>query len=78
LADILIKQIDQYGILSAQQWENRIPPEIKLQLIREYGLSVDGYIQRLIRITKTKPVLEIKSKTMTQLLMDEILTFSGH
>jgi hypothetical protein len=74
LADILIQQINEYGILSAQQWENKTSPDIKLQLIREYGLSVHGYIQRLIRITKKKRVLDIKTKTLTQLLIDEILT----
>jgi hypothetical protein len=73
LADILMQQINEYGILSAQQWENKISPDVKLQLIREYGLSVDGYIQRLILITKTKRVLDIKTKTLTQLLIDDIL-----
>jgi hypothetical protein len=74
LADILIRQIDQYQIMSAQQWENRVPPDIKLQLIREYGLSVDSYIQRLIRITKMKKVLEVKKRTITELLLEDIYT----
>jgi hypothetical protein len=58
--------------MSAQQWENRVPPDVKLQLIREYGLSVDSYIQRLIKITKTKKVLEVKARTMTELLIEDM------
>lgn len=60
--------------MSSQQWENRVPPDVKLQLIREYGLSVDSYIQRLIRITKTSKILEVKARSMTQLLIDDLYT----
>jgi len=54
LADIVMRKIEQYNIMSAQQWENRVPPDIKLQLIKEFGLAVDSYIQKIIRISKTQ------------------------
>jgi hypothetical protein len=72
LADILIHQITEYDITSAQQWENRVAPEVKLHLIREFGLSVDSYIQRLIKLTKTKNILCIKQLTMSELLREAI------
>jgi hypothetical protein len=65
LTDILIRQIEDHNILSAQQWENRISPDIKLQLLREFGLSVDGYIQRLIRLTRANIVTQNYNTNVT-------------
>jgi len=65
LADIVLQKIDEYNTLSAQQWENKIPPELKLQLIKEFGLGLDTYIQRNIRIAKTHKTTAIKQQTMT-------------
>lgn len=36
--------IDQHNINTAQEWENKIEEDIKIQLLQEFGLSVDSYI----------------------------------
>jgi len=74
LADIIIQKIQETDVNSAQEWENVVPPKFKLQLIKEVGLSVDSYIQKIIRIVKTENITQIKTRSLTELytqLMDE-------
>jgi hypothetical protein len=72
LADIIIDKIKECNIVSAQDWENVIPPEFKLQLIKEFGLSVDSYIQKIVRIVKQDRTMEIKTKTLTEILLKHL------
>jgi len=65
LADIIMKKILETEVNSAQEWENVIPPDFKLQLIKEFGLTVDSYIQKIIRIVKTEKISQNKQKTFT-------------
>jgi len=69
LADIIIEKIEEAQINCAQEWENAVPPEFKLQLIKEFGLSVDTYIQRIVRIMKSEKMMRIRMQTLTELLM---------
>jgi hypothetical protein len=69
LADIIISKIMETDVLSAQEWEDIIPPEFKLQLIKEFGLTVDSYIQKILRIVKSQKVGNVKSKSLSELLM---------
>jgi hypothetical protein len=41
----------------------------KLQLIKEFALSVDSYIQKIIGIVKADKMMEVKSKTLGELPM---------
>jgi hypothetical protein len=72
LADIIIDKIKECNITSAQDWENVIPPEFKPQLIKEFGLSVDSYIQKIVRIVKQDRTMEIKTKTLTEILLKHL------
>jgi len=38
----------------------------------EFGLSVDGYIQRLVRLNKTKLILQVKNEPLISHLLNEI------
>lgn len=70
LAHLITQKVEQHDIQSSQQRENRIAPSIKLQLIKEFGLSVDSYIQTIIRIVKADQILKIKKQSLTDLYID--------
>jgi len=72
MVDIIIAKIEETGVNSAQEWENVVPPEFKLQLIKEFGPTVDSYIQKIIKIFKTEKVKKIKSLTLTELYMEHL------
>jgi len=74
LADIIIAKIEETGVNSSQEWENIVSPEFKLQLIKEFGLTVDTYIQKIIRIVKVEKVTKIKCRTLTELYIDLLNT----
>jgi hypothetical protein len=58
------------NVNSAQEWENAVPPEFKLQLIKEFGLSVDSYIQKIIRIVKAEKITQIRTRNLTERLIE--------
>jgi len=69
LADIIMRTILDQNIQSAQHWESIVNPDLKMQLIREYSLSVDSYILKIIRVVKAGKTLQIKTKPLTELLV---------
>jgi hypothetical protein len=73
-ANLITEKINDHQVQSQQQLENRVPPTIKMQLIREFGLSVDSYIQRIIRIVKAEQILKIKSQSITDLYIEMLET----
>jgi len=70
VADIIIQKILETDVVSAQEWENIIPPDFRLQLINEFGLTVDSYIQKILRIVKSQKIGTVKKKCLSQLLME--------
>ncbi|AYH52678.1 NS1 [Aedes albopictus densovirus] len=70
LTDIILDKIKEKKITTAQQWENIIEPEFKIQLMKEFGLNVDSYVQRIVRIERTRIQQIIKSKTLTEIMVE--------
>nr|AVM80379.1 non-structural protein 1 [Ambidensovirus sp.] len=70
LTEIIMEKIKEHDILTQQQWENKIDPDFKLQLIKEFGLSVDSYIQKIVRIERTTIQQKIKGQTLTEIMMN--------
>lgn len=70
LTDIILDKIKSKKITTAQQWENIIEPEFKIQLMKEFGLNVDSYVQRIVRIERTRIQQLIKSKTLTEIMVE--------
>jgi len=63
LADIIIQKILETDVVSAQEWEDIIPPDFRLQLIKEFGLTVDSYIQKILRIVKSQKIGTVKKES---------------
>jgi hypothetical protein len=74
LADIIIHKILETNVMSAQEWEDIIDPDFRLQLIKEFGLTVDSYIQKIIRVVKSQKTGNVKRKGLSQLLMEMVET----
>nr|AJI02597.1 non-structure protein 1 [Mosquito densovirus HB-3] len=70
LTDIILDKIKEKKITTAQQWENIIEPEFKIQLMKEFGLNVDSYVRRIVRIERTRIQQLIKSKTLTEIMIE--------
>jgi hypothetical protein len=69
LVDIILEYVQNKNIASVQEWENTVGPDTQLQLLKEFGPSVDSYVQKIVRIVKSEKMLDIKNKTLTDLLM---------
>jgi hypothetical protein len=54
LADNIIQKILETNIMNAQDWEDIIYPDFRLKLIKGFGLTVDSYIQKLIRVVRSQ------------------------
>jgi len=74
LADIIIQKILETNIMCAQEWEDIIYPDFRLHLIKEFGLTVDSYIQKIIRVVRSQRIGNIKKKGLSQLLMEVVET----
>jgi hypothetical protein len=74
LADTIIQKILETNIMSAQEWEGIIYPDFRLHLIKEFGLTVDSYIQKIIRVVRSQRIGNIKKKGLSQLLMEVVET----
>lgn len=70
LTDIILEKIKEKKITTAQQWENQIEPEFKIQLMKEFGLNVDSYVTRIVRIERTRIQQLIKAKTLTEIMLE--------
>ena len=56
MVDTITDIIRQYNIKTNADWNIQVDTETKHQLMREYGLSVDNYVQRLIRAKKNTKI----------------------
>jgi hypothetical protein len=74
LADIIIQKILETNVMSAQEWEDIIDPDFRLQLIKDFGLKVDTYIQKIIRVVKSQKIGNVKKKGLSQVLMEVVET----
>jgi hypothetical protein len=74
LADIIKQKILEKNIMFVQEWEYIIYPDFRLQLFKEFGLTVDSYIQKIIRVLRSQRIGYIKKKGLSQLLMEVVET----
>jgi hypothetical protein len=58
--------------MSAQEREDIIYPDFRLQLIKEFGLTVDFYIQKIVRFMRSQGIGNIKKESLSQLLMEVV------
>lgn len=70
LSDIIYEKVIEQDIQSYQDWDNKLDPQFKLYLIREFGLTVDSYITKIIRITKTSKLQKLKQQSMVEIYKD--------
>ena len=68
IVDTIQELLTEYAITSNSEWNLRIPEKIKHQLLREYGLSVDNYVQRLIRARKHNTITYFKETPLEALI----------
>jgi len=54
--------VDQYNITSKSDWHRRINIETKSTLLKEFGLNVDAYLQKILR-NKNHTLTGLKSDT---------------
>jgi hypothetical protein len=60
LADIIIQKILERNIMSAQEWEDIKYHDFRLHQIKMFGLTVDTYIQKIIRVVRSQRIGDIK------------------
>ena len=72
VVDTISDIIKQYNIKTNAEWNIHVDTETKHQLMREYGLSVDNYVQRLIRANKHKNLKYYKYVPTAELLLNEL------
>lgn len=70
ITDIILDQIETLKIQSVCEWERRVDSDFKTQLLREFGVSADSYITRLIKINKMKSTEQIRNKPYIELIAD--------
>lgn len=70
IVDTIEELLTEYSITSNSEWNLKIPEKVKHQLLREYGLSVDNYVQRLIRARKHNTITYYKETPMEALILD--------
>jgi len=76
VVDTIMDLLVQY-INNNTDW-NIIDKTIKHQLMREYGLSVDNYVQRLIRTRKHENMKYYKYAPLTELLIKELENYKAN
>jgi hypothetical protein len=69
LADIIVQKVLETNIMSAQEWKDIIYPDFRLQLIKEFGLMVDCYIQKILRLVRSHRIGNVIKEGLSQLLM---------
>jgi hypothetical protein len=75
IVDTIMDLLNQYNINTNTDWNIQIDAETKHQLMREYGLTVDNYVQRLIRARKHANMKYYKHVPLGELLAKEIETY---
>ena len=75
IVDTIIDLIQEHNIETTADWNLTIPAETKHQLLKEFGLSVDNYVQRLIRTNKHEKAKYYKNVPFTQLQINIIQTY---
>ena len=68
LIDTLYEIIKENEIFTIQQWKNTAASELKIQLMKEHGLSVNSYVEQVIDIFRTDTIQEIKTTSMIKLI----------
>jgi hypothetical protein len=61
--------------MSAQEWEDIIYPDFLPELIKKFGLTVESYIQKIIRVVRSQMIGNIKKKGLSQLLIEVAVQF---
>lgn len=71
ITDVITDLIDEHKISSYGQWETKISKDMKLYLLKEYGLSVESYIKLILRIKKAENTENVRNKTIIEILLEE-------
>jgi len=64
--------LDQYDINTSTDWNLQVDTETKHQLMREFGLTVDNYVQRLIRARKHEKMKYYKYVPLSEVMLMEL------
>ena len=75
VVDTITDILNQYDIKTNADWNLKVDTETKHQLMREYGLSVDNYVTRLIRAKKHENIKYYKHVPLAELLLNEIHSY---
>ena len=70
IVDTTEELLTEHNINASSEWNLRVPEKIKHQLLREYGLSVDNYVQRLIRARKHNTIRYYKETPFEELILE--------
>lgn len=60
---------EKYDLYTATDWEHKISHEEKVHLMTEYGLQVDSYIQRILRIRRQERTNRLKRMSLTEMMI---------
>lgn len=72
IVDIIEELIKKHKIKTMSQWKLRVPEDIKLQLLKEYGLGVDTYVNRQIQYKKQNKTGHNKTMSLTTYMIQHM------
>lgn len=71
LTDVILEQIEDKNIRTVTDWEKQVDNDLKIQLIREFGISTDTYIKHIIRIKKYENKQHMRNTPYIELLLNK-------
>ena len=72
IVDTIQEILAEHNINTNSEWNLKVDQETKHQLLREYGLSVDNYVTRLIRARKHDTTKYYKDTPIEELVLQSI------
>lgn len=72
LTEIILEQIEEHNIVNNADWDRLVSEDLKIQLIREFGISTESYVKHIIKIKKVAKYEKIKNIAYMDMLADII------
>lgn len=72
IVDVLETIIDEEDVWTGSDWNMKVDISVKNQLMREFGLNVDSYVQRIIRNKRHKESSKLRTSTLTDIILSGV------
>lgn len=69
ITDVIRNICETQDIYNQTEWEQRVEYAVKIQLMQEYGLNVDSYVQRIVRLRRQERTNRLKDTSITEMMI---------